>query len=111
MAKKWYTKAVMEKPPYTLGWRKTQSTGVRRRAAIASRPKNWSLHKRRLSAARALTALANVTADRRTKELAKRDAEYFYKIIRVKKKKVVRVQRRKVINVRKKKVIRVRRKK
>lgn len=101
--KKWYEKAVREKPPYTLGWRKTQSTGVRRRAALASRPKNWSLHKRRLSTARALTALANVTTDRRTKELARKDAEYFYRIIRVKKKKVVRVQKKKIIRVRRKK--------
>jgi len=101
--KKWYKKAVMEKPPYTLGWRKSQSTGVRRRAALSSRPKNWTLHKRRLSTARALTALANVTTDRRTEELARRDAAYFYNIIRVKKKKVVRVQRKK------KKIIRVRR--
>lgn len=86
---------------YTLGWRKIQSTGVRRRAALASRPKSWSLDKRRLSTARALTALANVTTDRRTRELAKKDAEYFYRIIRVKKKKVVRVQRKKIIRVRK----------
>lgn len=99
-----------KKPPYTFGWKKTQSTGVRRRNALASRPKNWTLHTRRLSTARALTALANVTTDRRTRELARRDAEYFYRIIRVRKKKVIRVQKKKIIRV-KRKIIRVRRKK
>lgn len=89
-----------KKKYYTLGWRKTQSTGVRRRAALASRPKNWTLHKRRLSTARALTALANVTTDRRTKELARKDAEYFYRIIRVKKKNIIKVRKKKTIRVR-----------
>lgn len=92
--KKWYVKAVREKPPYNLGWKKTQSTGVRRRAALSSRPKNWGLDKRRLSAARALNALANVTTDKRTEELARRDANYFFNIIRVRKKKIIRVRRR-----------------
>jgi len=82
-----------KKKSYTLGWRKTQSTGVRRRNALASRPANWSLHKRRLSTARALTALANVTTDRKTEELARKDAVYFYRIIRVRKKKIIRVRR------------------
>jgi len=91
----------MIKKPWT--WKKTQSTGVRRRCALASRPKNLSLYDRRLSTARALTALANVTTDRRTKELAKRDADYFYKIIRVKKKNVIRVKKKNVIIVRRKK--------
>ena len=80
-------------------WKKTQSAGIRRRVALSSRPKNLSLHDKRLSTARALTALSNVTTDRRTKELAKRDAEYFYKIIRVRKKMVVRVKK-KIIKVR-----------
>jgi len=87
MTKKWFIKAVRDKPPYKLGWKKTQVVRVRRKNAIASRPKRWSLRRKRLSAARALTALANVTKDKRTKELAKQDAAYFYKIIRVKKKK------------------------
>jgi len=82
MKKKWYKKAVMDKPPYNLGWKKTQSTRTRRRVAIASRPKNWSIKKKRLSAGRALTALANVTKDKRTKKLARRDANYFYKLIK-----------------------------
>jgi len=79
MTKKWFRKAVRKKPPYHLGWKKTQSTATRRRKAIASRPKSWSLKKRRTSAGRALTALANVTKDKRTKTLARRDASYFFK--------------------------------
>ena len=76
----WFQKAVMKKPPYKLGWKKTQSTKARRRNALASRPKNWSLKKRYLSAARALQALANVTKDKRTKQLALIDARYFYRM-------------------------------
>ncbi len=82
------------------GWKKTQSAGIRRRAALSSRPKNLSLYDKRLSTAKALTALANVTTDRRTRELARRDAEYFYKIIRVKKKKVIMVKKKNVVRVR-----------
>ena len=41
MLKKWFEKAVAEKPPYTLGgWKKTQSNEVRRRNALSSRPKH-----------------------------------------------------------------------
>lgn len=78
MEKKWFTKAVMEKPPYRLGWRKDLPTEKRRARAVASRPKNWSLRKRYLSAGRALVALANVTKDKATKRLAKLDARYFF---------------------------------
>ena len=77
--KKWFRKAVMKKPPYKLGWKKTQSTSRRRQVALASRPKNWKLKTRYLSTARALTSLSNVTKDRRTKTLARADAKYFYK--------------------------------
>jgi len=81
--KKWFQKAVRDKPPYTLGgWNKKQSTSTRRRLALASRPKNWTLKHRRLSAARALQALANVTKDKRTGELAGRDASYFYELVK-----------------------------
>jgi len=80
MTKKWFRKAVMRKPPYTLGWRKSLSARTRRSKALASRPKAWSLDRKRLSAARALTALANVTKDRRTKELARKDARHFYRL-------------------------------
>ena len=76
--KKWFREAVQKRPPYKLGWKKTQSTETRRRKALESRPKNWSLKKRRLSAGRGLIALSNVTKDKRTKELARRDARYFF---------------------------------
>lgn len=79
MKKKWFQKAVMDKPPYSLGgWSKSQSTDVRRRHALESRPKNWTLNHRRLSAARALQALANVTKDSQTKLKAGQDARYFF---------------------------------
>jgi len=78
--KKWFKKAVMKKPPYSLGgWKKTQPTNLRRQKALSSRPKNWTLKHRYLSAGRALQALANVTKDRPTKEIAMRDARYFFK--------------------------------
>ena len=83
MVKKWFRKAVMEKPPYRLGWKKTQPTKVRRAKALASRPKNWSLRRRRRSAAQALIALSNVNKDKRTKELARRDARYFYNLSKI----------------------------
>ena len=82
MKKKWFGKAVMDKPPYDLGgWSKSQSTSTRRRNALTSRPKNWTLNHRRLSAGRALQALANVTKDKRTKVLAQRDANYFFNLL------------------------------
>jgi len=83
MAKKWFSKAVRAKPPYSLGgWKKSLPAAARRRKALASRPKNWSLKKRRLSAGRALLALANVTRDRKTKELAMLDAKYFFSLLK-----------------------------
>lgn len=81
MVKKWFKKAVEEKPPYTLGgWKKTQPANTRRKLALLSRPKNWTLNHRRLSAARALQALANVTKDSATKILAVQDAKHFLKL-------------------------------
>ena len=80
---KWFKKAVLEKPPYNLGgWHKNQSVSLRRRHAIASRPKNMTLRHRRLSAARALQALANVTKDKATKRAALSDARYFYNLLK-----------------------------
>lgn len=77
--KKWFQHAVKAKPPYTLGgWGKSLATSTRRRLALGSRPKNWTLKKRRLSAARALQALANVTKDKSTRTKALSDARYFY---------------------------------
>lgn len=78
MGKKWFKKAVQAKPPYTLGWKKDMPADKRRKAALASRPKNWSLRNRYLSAGRALQALANVTKDKATKRLASIDAKYFF---------------------------------
>ena len=79
--KKWFQEAVLDKPPYKLGWKKSQSKRVRRQTALASRPKNWTLDHKRLSASRALQALANVTKDKKTKRLARMDAEYFRKLV------------------------------
>ncbi len=76
---KWFQKAVKDKPPYNLGgWRKSLKSTTRRTYALQSRPKNWKLSTRYLSVARALTALANVTQDSRTRVLARSDAKYFY---------------------------------
>lgn len=84
MVKDWFKKAIDAKPPYTLGWKISQPMKVRRSNALASRSKNWSLRRKRLSAGRALIALSNVTKSRRTKELARRDATYFFKLIKQK---------------------------
>lgn len=85
MNKNWFQKAVMEKPPYSLGgWSKTQSALTRRRKALSSRPKSWSLYRKRLSAGRALIALSNVTQDKPTKRLARQDANYFFSLIKKK---------------------------
>ena len=82
---KWFKKAVEEKPPYTLGgWKKTQSPSTRRSKALSSRPKNMTINKRRVSAGRALNALANVTKDKATKTKAKADASYFFKLAKKK---------------------------
>lgn len=77
--KKWFGKAVRDKPPYTLGgWKKTYKPETRRRLALASRPPKWSLYRRYLSAGRALVALANVTKDMATIVRARADARYFF---------------------------------
>ena len=79
MTRNWFMNAVNDKPPYNLGgWKKSLSEVTRRRKALGSRPKSWSLYRRYLSAARALQALANVTRDNATKMKAKADARYFY---------------------------------
>jgi hypothetical protein len=83
MAKKWYKKAIMKKPPYNLGgWSKSQSATTRRRNALSSRPKSWSLKRKRLSAGRGLIALSNVTKDKPTKMKAKQDANYFFRMLK-----------------------------
>jgi len=77
--KKWFQEAVAKKPPYTLGgWSKDLAPITRRRYALESRPKNWTLRHRYLSTARALQSLHNVTQDQTTKRAALADAKYFY---------------------------------
>ncbi|RKX66379.1 MAG: hypothetical protein DRP42_03275 [Tenericutes bacterium] len=81
--RKWFKKAVYKRKPNTLGgWHKWQSARTRRRYALASRPRGWSLKTRYLFAARALQALANVTQDPETKRVATADAKYFYRKFR-----------------------------
>jgi hypothetical protein len=80
MCPKWFQKAIKAKPPYNLGgWSKKHSTLTRRKLALESRSQMQSLGDKRLSAARALQALANVTKDRATKAKARADAKYFFK--------------------------------
>ena len=80
MCAKWFQKAVQAKPPYDLGgWSKTKSTLTRRRLALASRPISLTLTNRRLSAGRALIALANVSRDSATRAKARADAKYFFR--------------------------------
>ncbi len=77
--KTWFKKAVNSKPPYTLGgWKFSQKPSTRRLHALNSRPKNWTMKHRYLSAGRALQALANVTKDSKTRINAKSDADYFF---------------------------------
>ena len=77
--KKWFMRGVKKKPPYTLGgWSKSQKAVTRRRKALASRPRNWTMKHRYLSAGRACTALSNVTSDSATERMARADARYFF---------------------------------
>jgi len=74
-ANKWFESG---KP---LGWRKDDTQAKRRREALKHRQGNL------LSAARALTALSNVTRDSETARKAKADAHYFYALYRKKNKR------------------------
>jgi len=60
-------------PKVEMHWHKDQSAGVRRANALKAHKRN------KLSTARALQALANVTTDAKTAKLAKADADYFFK--------------------------------
>ena len=66
------------KPEKHRGWRKSQSATTRRRKLLGSTDKRKSLRDRYVEAGRAIQALANVTKDKRTAELARRDANYFF---------------------------------
>lgn len=75
----WFKEAVEEKAPYDLGgWSKSKPATVRRKEALKSRDNKLTKHQQYISAARALQALANVTKDIDTKEVAKRDADYLF---------------------------------
>lgn len=79
MVTKWFKKAILTRPPNSLGgWTKTEPSSIRRSRAIRSRPKNWSLTRKRRSAGRALIALSNVNKDKETKRIARADAKYFF---------------------------------
>ena len=64
------------------GWSKSQSASYRRSLLMKSTDKRKSLHDRRLEAAHAMQALANVTEDRATRVKAKSDANYFYRLLK-----------------------------
>lgn len=78
MKKKWFKKAIYTRAPYKLGWKKVDEQRTRIRKALASRPKTWSLAKKRLSAARALQALSNVSKDKETVIKARLDAKKLF---------------------------------
>lgn len=80
MPRRWFRQGVMKRPPNDLGgWKKSQAPATRRRLALESRPKNWTLQRRRTSAGRALMALSNVTQDNPTRMRARADARYFFR--------------------------------
>ena len=76
MKKKWFN------PKKHSGWKKTQKPSTRRAKLLAITDKRKTLKKRYLAAGRKAQALANVTKDKRTAELAKSDANYFFKKLR-----------------------------
>lgn len=71
--KKWF------KPTKHTGWKKSQKASTRRAKLLSATDKRKTMHNRYLEAGRKAQALANVTEDKRTEELAKRDADYFFK--------------------------------
>ena len=60
-------------PQVKMGWKKNQPARTRRAKALRSHGGDT------LATARALQALANVTTDRKTRELASADARYFFR--------------------------------
>lgn len=75
---KWFQRAMAESRHGLSGWHPRQSALVRRQHALRSRPENWKMHNRYISAGRALLALANVTKDQKTYTMARRDSHYFF---------------------------------
>lgn len=67
---RWYS------PTRHTGWQKSQTATERRRRSLRAHKGD------KLSTARALQALANVTTDKQTKKLARADAAYFYDLYR-----------------------------
>ena len=63
-------------PQVETGWEKTQTEGVRRVKVLGAHGGD------ELASARAMGALANVTTDRETRQKARSDAKYFYRIHR-----------------------------
>lgn len=72
MVDKWF------EPETQTGWKKTQSTTTRRRMLLDATDKRKTMDARYLDAGRKVQALANVSKDKRTEELAGRDARYFF---------------------------------
>jgi len=72
MVKKWF------KPKKHTGWKKSQKSSTRRAHLLSSTDKRKSLDSRYLEAGKRAQALSNVTADKRTSELAGLDARYFF---------------------------------
>jgi len=64
------------------GWSKDQPQEERLRRAYFSRPKNWSEPRKLRSVGQALTALANVTQDKETREKARNDARKAFTFLR-----------------------------
>ena len=74
------------------GWHKGLKPDYRRRLALASRPKRWSLAIRRLSAGKELLRISKMTTDKGTKAAALSDAKYF--LSKVVKPSVIKSSRR-----------------
>ena len=60
------------KPRVKSGWRKSDPTRKRRATTLKAHKQD------KLATARSLQALSNVSTDRETKKLAKRDADFFF---------------------------------
>ena len=61
------------------GWSKTDAPVTRRRKLLASVPRNWTMHRRYVTAGKKAQALSNVSQDKVTSMRAKTDANYFFR--------------------------------